>query len=136
MTAPAAAPARTITTRVVLLCFAAVLISYLDRTNISIAAIAMQEQLGWDEATKGLVLSSFFIGYLLLQVVAGSLANRWGGRIVLGVAVLWWSLFTALTPPAAMASFAMLIAARIALGLGEAAVFPGSINMIGRWVPT
>jgi MFS transporter, ACS family, solute carrier family 17 (sodium-dependent inorganic phosphate cotransporter), other len=128
-------PARTVTTRVVLLCFAAVLISYLDRTNISVAAIAMQEQLGWDEATKGVVLSSFFIGYLLLQVVAGSLANRFGGRIVLGVAVLWWSLFTALTPPAAFASFAMLIAARIALGLGEAAVFPGSINMIGRWVP-
>ncbi|MBL8983595.1 MAG: MFS transporter [Gemmatimonadetes bacterium] len=128
-------PSRTVTTRVVLLCFAAVLISYLDRTNISIAAIAMQEQLGWDEATKGLVLSSFFIGYLLLQVVAGSLANRWGGRIVLGVAVLWWSLFTGLTPPAALTSFAMLIAARIALGLGEAAVFPGSINMIGRWVP-
>lgn len=55
---------------------------------------------------------------------------------MLGVAVLWWSLFTALTPPAALTSFAMLIAARIALGLGEAAVFPGSINMIGRWVPT
>ncbi len=120
--------------KVVLLCFAAVLISYLDRTNISVAAIAMQQDLGWDEATKGVVLSSFFVGYLLLQLVAGTLANKFGGRIVLGVAVLWWSLFTALTPPAALASFGALIAARIALGLGEAAVFPGSINMIGRWV--
>lgn len=120
---------------VVLLCFAAVLISYLDRTNISVAAIAMQEDLGWDEATKGIVLSSFFVGYVLLQVIAGTLANRFGGRVVLGAAVLWWSAFTALTPPAAAVSFGLLITSRIALGLGEAAVFPGSINMIGRWVP-
>ncbi len=132
---PAPPPSPVVGRRVVLLCFAAVLISYLDRTNISVAAIAMQEDLGWDDATKGLVLSSFFIGYLLLQVVAGSLANRFGGRTVLGVAVLWWSIFTALTPPAALASLGMLVVARIALGLGEAAVFPGSINMIGRWIP-
>ncbi|MEP7382233.1 MAG: ACS family MFS transporter [Gemmatimonadota bacterium] len=120
---------------VVLLCFAAVFISYLDRTNISVASIAMQEQFGWTETTKGIVLSSFFAGYLVLQVASGTLANRYGGKVVLGVAVVWWSLFTLLTPPAALISLPMLIAARIALGLGEAAVFPASINMVGRWVP-
>lgn len=120
---------------VVLLCGAAVFISYIDRTNISVAAIAMQEQFQWSETTKGYVLSSFFVGYILLMVVSGALANRYGGWIVLGVAVLWWSLFTALTPPAALISLPVLIAARIALGLGEAAVFPASINMVGRWVP-
>ena len=120
---------------VVLLCFAAVFISYIDRTNISVASIAMQEEFAWSETTKGLVLSSFFAGYLLLQVASGTLANRYGGKIVLGVAVVWWSLFTVLTPPAARVSLAALIAARVALGLGEAAVFPASINMVGRWVP-
>src|SRR5205807_1481004 len=54
---------------VVVLCFAAVFISYLDRTNISVASIAMKDQYGWTETIKGFVLSSFFIGYLLLQVV-------------------------------------------------------------------
>lgn len=120
---------------VVALCFAAVLISYLDRTNISVASIAMKDQFGWDETTKGLVLSSFFVGYLILQVASGTLANRYGGKIVLGVAVVWWSLFTMATPPAASVSLGTLVAARIALGLGEAAVFPASINMMGRWVP-
>ncbi len=120
---------------VVGLCFAAVFISYLDRTNISVAAIAMQEEFQWTETTKGLVLSSFFIGYIVLQVASGTLSNRFGGKLVLGLAVLWWSLFTVLTPPAAELSLAALIVARIALGLGEAAVFPASINMIGRWVP-
>jgi ACS family sodium-dependent inorganic phosphate cotransporter len=120
---------------VVALCFAAVFISYIDRTNISVAAIPMKEEFRWTETTKGFVLSSFFVGYLLLQIVSGTLANRYGGKIVLGIAVLWWSLFTMLTPPAAAVSLAALIGARIALGLGEAAVFPACINMVGRWVP-
>ena len=120
---------------IVVLCGLAVLISYVDRTNISVAAIRMQEQFHWSETTKGYVLSSFFVGYLAMMAASGALANRFGGRIVLGAAVIWWSVFTALTPPAASMSFAMLIAARIALGAGEAAVFPASINMVGRWVP-
>jgi len=120
---------------VVALCFAAVFIAYLDRANISVAAIAMKEQFGWTETQKGLVLSSFFVGYLVLQVASGWLANRYGGRIVLGLAVLWWSLFTLLTPAAALISLPMLIAARITMGLGEAAVFPAAVNMIARWVP-
>src|SRR5689334_17454989 len=120
---------------VVALCGAAVLISYIDRTNISVAAIPMQTQFGWSETTKGWVLSSFFVGYLAFMAASGALANRYGGKIVLGAAVLWWSVFTALTPPAAMISLPMLIAARIALGLGEAAVFPASVNMVARWVP-
>jgi MFS transporter, ACS family, solute carrier family 17 (sodium-dependent inorganic phosphate cotransporter), other len=120
---------------VVLLVCAAAFISFIDRTNISVGAIAMQAQLGWNETQKGIVLSAFFIGYLLMMAASGALANRYGGRIVLGIAVIWWSLFTALTPPAALLSLSALILARIALGLGEAAVFPASINMIGRWVP-
>ncbi|HET7798211.1 MAG TPA: MFS transporter, partial [Nevskia sp.] len=97
---------------VVLLLCAATFISYIDRTNISVAAIAIQAQLGWDETQKGLVLSSFFVGYLLMMVAAGALAHRYGGKIVLGIAVVWWSLFTARTPPAALISLPALVAAR------------------------
>jgi MFS transporter, ACS family, solute carrier family 17 (sodium-dependent inorganic phosphate cotransporter), other len=120
---------------VVLLLCAATFISYIDRTNISVGAIAMQAQFGWDETQKGLVFSAFFVGYLLMMTASGALAHRFGGWIVLGVAVVWWSLFTALTPPAALISLPALVVARIALGLGEAAVFPASINLIGSWVP-
>jgi len=120
---------------VVFLCGAAVLISYIDRTNISVAAIPMQAQFGWSETAKGWVLSSFFVGYLAFMAVSGTLANRYGGKLILGAAVIWWSVFTAMTPVAAMVSLPALVAARIALGLGEAAVFPASVNMIGRWVP-
>ena len=119
---------------VALLC-AAVFISYIDRTNISVGAIAMRLQFGWTETQKGVVLSSFYVGYISLMLASGALANRFGGTIVLGAAVVWWSLFTMLTPAAASASLPLLVAARIALGLGEAAVFPASMNMIGRCVP-
>jgi ACS family sodium-dependent inorganic phosphate cotransporter len=47
------------------LCFFAVFVCYIDRVNISVAVIAMQETFGWSETTKGFVLSSFFIGYAI-----------------------------------------------------------------------
>lgn len=119
---------------VLTLCFLAAFICYIDRVNISVAALAMQEHFGWSETMKGLVLSSFFIGYMLFQVPSGYLANRYGGKWVLGAAVAWWSLFTMITPLAAL-SLPLLIAARIGMGLGEAAMFPGAYNLFGRWIP-
>ncbi len=118
------------------LCIAAVFICYIDRVNISVAVIAMQKEFGWSETVKGFVLSSFFIGYMLFMAPSGWLANRIGGQIVLGFAVLWWSVFTILTPAAASLSLAVLIVTRVAMGMGEAAMFPSAYNLYGRWVPT
>ena len=70
---------------VVLLLCAATFISYIDRTNISVGAIAMQAQFAWTETQKGLVLSSFFVGYILMMAASGALAHRFGGKVVLGV---------------------------------------------------
>jgi len=120
---------------VVLLCFFSTLICYIDRVNISVAIIPMAEHFGWSDTQRGLVLSSFFVGYLITQVAGGSLAARFGGKAVLGFGVLWWSLFTLLTPMSAMASFPMLIAARILMGVGEGVAFPATYNLLGRWVP-
>jgi len=120
---------------IVFLCFCAAFVCYIDRVNISVAIIPMQEAFGWSDTTKGLVLSSFFIGYMVLQAPCGWLTNKIGGKIVLGFAVLSWSIFTLLTPVAAFISFPLLIAARIAMGLGEAAMFPATYNMLARWVP-
>ena len=60
---------------VVALTVAAVFICYIDRVNISVAIIPMAEHFGWDPSTQGLVLSSFFVGYLLTQIVGGRLAQ-------------------------------------------------------------
>lgn len=116
-------------------CFCAAFICYIDRVNISVAAIAMTEEFGWSETIKGLVLSSFFVGYLAMQVAGGWLAHRIGGKLVLGFAVIWWSVFTILTPAAAFISLTALIITRIALGVGEAAAFPASFALFSKWVP-
>ena len=95
----------------------------------------MQEELGWSNQTKGEVLSSFFVGYMLFMVPSGWISNRLGGKIVLGIAVVWWSIFTILTPMAAMVGLPVLIATRILMGMGEAATFPAAYSLYGRWVP-
>ncbi len=115
--------------------FLAVTVAYSDRVNISVASVAMKDQFGWTQTTKGLVLAAFFIGYMGFMFLGGCLATRYGGKRVLGLAVLWWSVFTLLTPIAASISLPVLIAARIAIGLGEAAVFPAAIELFGRWIP-
>src|SRR5262249_55911045 len=77
----------------------------------------------------------FFFGYFLFLFVAGLAANRFGGKRVLGCSVLAWSIFTLLTPSAAMASIAVLVLARISLGIAEAPTYPAIYELFGRWVP-
>jgi ACS family sodium-dependent inorganic phosphate cotransporter len=120
---------------VVAFIFLGCVIAYTDRVNISVAAVAMKEHFGWSQTEKGLVLSAFFVGYLSFMFVAGLLAHRFGGKRVVGYSVLAWSIFTLLTPPAAMLSIAVLIAARIGMGVGEAGMYPATYELFGRWVP-
>jgi len=120
---------------VVFLSFLAVFVCYIDRVNISVAIIPMAEDLGWSMDVQGAVLSSFFVGYLLGQIVGGRLADRYGGKVVLGAGVLLWSLFTLLTPPAAYVGLTLLIVTRILMGMGEAVTFPSIYSLYSRWVP-
>lgn len=117
------------------LMLAALLLCYIDRIIVSLAAIEMQVEFGWSDSQKGLVLSTFFLGYVLTQLAGGFLSNRFGGRNVLLIAVLLWSLCTVLTPVAAYMSFGMLIVARFMLGIGEGASFPSAYNLIHAWMP-
>jgi MFS family permease len=115
---------------VVALTFLACVIAYTDRVNISVAAVAMKEHFGWTQTQKGWVLSAFFAGYLLFMFAGGVLATRYGGTIVLMLSVLAWSAFTLLTPAAAAASMPMLLLARVGMGVGEAAMFPGAYEAV------
>ncbi|MDM8010690.1 MAG: ACS family MFS transporter [Parasphingorhabdus sp.] len=118
-----------------LMAFMAIFICYMDRVAISVAIIPMVETYGWDLSTQGLVLSSFFIGYLLTQVVGGKLADHYGGKVVLGFGVLIWSLFTLVAPPAAAIGITALVVARILMGMGEAVTFPAIYALYTRWIP-
>ena len=121
--------------QLVFMAFLAVFICYIDRVNISVAIIPMVEDHGWDFSTQGAILSSFYIGYLLLQIVGGRMADRYGGKVVLGLGVLLWSAFTIITPPAAALGLAVLIVVRVLMGMGEAVTFPSIYSLYSRWVP-
>ncbi len=117
----------------IFMCFAATFICYIDRVNISVAILPMAQEFNWDVTTQGAILSSFYIGYLLMQIGGGHLADRFGGKIVLGLGVLIWSAFTIITPVAAFLGLFALFAARIGMGLGEAVTFPSVYSLVTRW---
>jgi len=121
--------------KVVFMSFLSFIICNIDRVNISIAVLPMARTYGWDQTTVGLVQSSFFWGYVLTQIPGGYFAKRYGGKLVLGVGVVSWSLMTFLTPIAATASLPILLAARALLGVGEGVAMPSMNQMIATWVP-
>ena len=121
--------------RLISLSTLAVFICYIDRINISVVAVEIQDQFGWDNTMLGLVLSSFFVGYLFTQYIGGYLADRFGGKVVLGYGVLFWSFFTILTPIAAHHGFFLLLITRVFMGLGEGITFPAWHSLYARWVP-
>ncbi|KAF5270613.1 hypothetical protein FQA39_LY01351 [Lamprigera yunnana] len=73
----------------------------------------------WDEKTQGIVLGSFFYGYVLTQVPGGRLAELFGGKIVFGCGLLMTAFFTLLTPIAAETNFVFFIIVRVLEGMGE-----------------
>ena len=81
----------------ILLCCLANTINYIDRANLAVAAPIIQRDLGFDAATMGLFLGGFFWTYSFMQMPFGWFADRFGARISLSLAVVWWSVFTALT---------------------------------------
>jgi len=112
------------------MCFVAFMLCNMDRVNMTIAILPMAESFSWSSTTIGLVQSSFFWGYLLTQVLGGVWADRFGGKIVLGFGVVWWSLATVLTPIAATMSLPALLAARACMGIGEGVAMPAMNNLL------
>ena len=121
--------------KLVFMSFLAIFICYIDRVNISVAIIPMQQQFGWSEAQVGIVFSSFYFGYMFTMILGGYLADKYGGKYVLGLGVLAWSLFTFLTPIFAYQGFFAIFLIRVLLGLGEGVAFPSIHSLYARWIP-
>ena len=112
----------------------AVYICMIDRIAISIAIIPMAEDNGWSPTVQGAVMSAFFLGYVTLQIPAGYLSDRFGGKWVLGLGVLFWSLFTLLTPASAALGITVLLACRFLMGVAEAVTWSSIYSLYSRWV--
>jgi MFS family permease len=119
---------------VVGLLFVASFINYLDRATISVALPLISIDLHLGPETKGLLLSSFFWSYALMQVPIGWCADRWNLRWLYAGLFAVWSLACGLTGFAG--SLLVLILLRILLGIGESIYLPGGTKIVGMLFPS
>jgi MFS family permease len=106
-------------------------LNYIDRATLSVANKLIQEDLGIPVGKMGLLLSAFLWAYAFAQLPVGGLIDRFGPRKALGAGLFGWSLAQA--AGGLVNGFGVFIAARIALGLGEAPLFPGGARVVRDW---
>jgi MFS family permease len=121
------------TTRVLGLLCAMYFITYVDRVNVSTAAIQFAKEFDLSNTQVGFVFSAFAYPYLVFQIIGGWLGDRFGPRRTLAVCSFIWAGATVLSGFAA--GFISLVVARVLLGLGEGATFPTATRAMSNWTP-
>jgi ACS family D-galactonate transporter-like MFS transporter len=115
------------------LLFVATTINYVDRSNLSIVAPFLSKELGLGPVQMGMLFSAFAWSYAIANLPGGYLIDRFGSRLVYGIAQLAWS---AATLGLGLASaFASLFGLRFAVGLAEAPAFPVNNRVVSTWFP-
>ncbi len=115
------------------LLFIAILVNYVDRGNLSIAAPLLKDELGISASQLGLLLSAFFWSYTAMQFVSGWLVDRFNASFVIAAGYLIWSLATSAT--GVVYGFAMLAFMRLLLGIGESVAFPCCSKLLAQHLP-
>jgi ACS family D-galactonate transporter-like MFS transporter len=116
-----------------LLLVLSVLINYIDRGNLSIAAPLLKEEFGISASQLGILLSAFFWTYTALLFVCGWLIDCFDVNRVLALGFLLWSLATAAT--GFVHGFTMLLVIRLILGIGESVAFPCYSKILAWHLP-
>lgn len=90
----------------------------------------------WSEELQGIILSSFYYGYVLTQIVGGYLADKFGGKYTLSVGILITAILTLLTPSVVeWGGPTWLIVLRVLEGLAEGTTFPAAMALLAQWIP-
>ena len=122
------------TTRVLGLLCVMYFITYVDRVNVSTAAIEFSKDFHLSNTQVGLVFSAFAYPYLIFQVIGGWVGDRFGPRRTLTICSLVWAGGTVLS--GLSTGLVSLVAARVLLGLGEGATFPTATRAMSNWTAT
>ncbi|KAI6215466.1 Major facilitator superfamily MFS-1 domain containing protein [Aphelenchoides besseyi] len=111
---------------------------YASRVALPICAARMAQEYGWNKTDSGTIMSCFFWGYTITQIIAGSIADRIGGERILNATTLSWSLLTLFTPQ--LFDFAywsgsplfFMLMIRVATGIGQGFHLPSMASMVSR----
>ena len=109
------------------------LIAIIDRGNIGMASLQMNEDLGLSKAVFGLASSLFFVGYFLFEVPSNLAMQKIGAKIWISRIMITWGIVSVCT--AFVESASMLYLLRFLLGAAEAGFFPGVILYLTYWIP-
>uniref|UniRef100_A0A0K0E6E7 Sialin n=1 Tax=Strongyloides stercoralis TaxID=6248 RepID=A0A0K0E6E7_STRER len=123
---------------------------YAMRANLSVAIIEMTSpksiQSGnvtitkapdfeWDKMTQGIILASFFNGYIFTQIPGSYLASKYGGSKIFLLGIFGTACFTVLTPPLSYLGKYVIISVRFFEGLFEGVTYPAMVALWAKWAP-
>ncbi len=120
-------------TRLIPVAIIVYIISFMDRTNIGFAFDGMGKDLHLDSAAKGLAGGIFFIGYLVMQIPGGHLAERWSAKKFVGIMILIWGVFA--FAAGLVQNYTQLLIVRFLLGVAEGGIWPAILVLISHWFP-
>ena len=109
------------------------MVAFLDRVNISFAALTMNRDLGISESVYGFAAGVFFLSYCLFEVPANLVLARLGARRWLSILMVIWGIVSMGT--AFVHSEGTYIGARFLLGIAESGFYPGVIYYFTFWLP-
>jgi ACS family tartrate transporter-like MFS transporter len=108
-------------------------IAYIDRSNISVAALTMNKDLGFSAYLYGWGAGIFFFGYFLFEIPSNLILEKIGARIWIARIMITWGIISGLTAFITGATSFLII--RFLLGAAEAGFFPGMILYLTYWFP-
>ncbi len=116
-----------------LLLVVCLIINYIDRGNLSVAAPLLKGELHLSPSQLGILFSAFFVTYTAMQFVVGWLVDRFDVNLILATGFVLWSLATVLT--GLVWGFALLFVMRLLLGISEAVALPSCSKILARHLP-
>ncbi|MBB3149476.1 ACS family glucarate transporter-like MFS transporter [Phyllobacterium trifolii] len=118
---------------IALLIFTAVIINYMDRIALSVAAKPIAAEFGFSPIQMGYLFSGFLWTYVICLIPIGLIVEKVGAKRMVGGGIAIWSAATAVT--AMTTGFASILAARLIMGASEATTFPACGRIIRDWFP-
>ncbi|MBA0752912.1 hypothetical protein Gogos_020994 [Gossypium gossypioides] len=119
---------------IVILTFVSTCVCYIERVGFSIAYTVAADAAGINQSSKGTILSTFYYGYACSQVPGGWAAQKIGGRKVLLLSFVLWSL-TCFLVPLDPNRVTILVVARLLVGVAQGFIFPSIHTVLAQWVP-
>jgi MFS transporter, ACS family, L-galactonate transporter len=115
----------------VVLCAAAIAINYLDRSTLAVGGVEIRHEFAINATQFGALQSAWSICYAFAQIPIGLFVDRLGPGVLLGVALILWSVAQA--AGGVVTSYAQLFAARAALGVTESPAYPTAVRVTSDW---